>query len=146
VHVVRGGHSNARVEFVVARLATVLLGVVSVVLGIAFKGQNVAYMVGLAFAIAASANFPALVLAIFWRRLTTAGAQWSMLVGTVSTLLLIYLSPAIQVISSGRLALFSCAIGIVTIHVIAVAILVSREACADEARLHLERRLHLGVD
>ena len=52
-----------------------LLAMSSIVLGIAFKGQNVAYMVGLAFAIAASANFPALVLSIFWRRLTTAGAQ-----------------------------------------------------------------------
>src|SRR5688500_4008678 len=97
VNVVRHGHSNPREEFMVARGATVILGIVSVVLGIAFKGQNVAYMVGLAFAIAASANFPALVLSIFWKRLTTAGAQTSMIVGTVSTLLLIYLSPAIQV-------------------------------------------------
>jgi cation/acetate symporter len=55
---------------------------VSIVLGITFKGQNVAYMVGLAFAIAASANFPALVLSIFWKRLTTAGAQVSMITGT----------------------------------------------------------------
>ena len=81
----------------VARAATVVLAVVSIVLGIAFKGQNVAYMVGLAFAIAASANFPALVLSIFWKRLTTAGAQASMIVGTVSTLALIYLSPTIQI-------------------------------------------------
>ncbi len=65
--------------------------------GVAFKGQNVAYMVGLAFAIAASANFPALVLSIFWSRLTTAGAQSSMIVGTVAALLLIYFSPTIQV-------------------------------------------------
>ena len=64
-----------REQLLVARGATVLLAIVSIVLGIAFKGQNVAYMVGLAFAIAASANFPALVLSIFWRRLTTAGAQ-----------------------------------------------------------------------
>ena len=59
----------------VARVATVLLAIVSIVLGIVFKGQNVAYMVGLAFAIAASANFPALVLSMFWSRFTTAGAQ-----------------------------------------------------------------------
>ena len=84
-------------QFMVARLATVVLAVVSIVLGIAFKGQNVAYMVGLAFAIAASANFPALVLSIFWKRLTTAARRSSMIVGTVSTLALIYLSPAIQV-------------------------------------------------
>ena len=80
-----------------ARAATVALAVVSIVLGILFKGQNVAYMVGLAFAIAASANFPVLVLSIFWSRLTTAGAQASTIVGTVSALVLIWLSPAIQI-------------------------------------------------
>ena len=112
----------------VARLATVVLAVVSVVLGIAFKGQNVAYMVGLAFAIAASANFPALVLSIFWKRLTTAGAQTSMIVGTVSTLVLIYLSPAIQIdILKAESAWFPLRNpGIVTIPLsFAVAVLVS---------------------
>ena len=54
-------------------------------------------MVGLAFAAAASANFPTLVLAIYWDKLTTAGAHASMLVGTVGTLILIVLSPAIQI-------------------------------------------------
>lgn len=54
-------------------------------------------MVGLAFAIAASANFPALVLSVFWRRTSTAGAAASMIVGTLSTLTLIALSPAVQV-------------------------------------------------
>jgi cation/acetate symporter len=68
-----------------------------VVLGILFKGQNVAFMVGLAFAIAASGNFPALILSIFWRRATTLGIVTTMLVGTVATLLLIYLSPTVQV-------------------------------------------------
>lgn len=97
VHVIRRGHSSPREEFIVARGATIVLGVASIVLGIVFKGQNVAYMVGLAFAIAASANFPALVLSIFWRGFTTRGAQASMLVGTASALLLIYLSPTIQV-------------------------------------------------
>jgi cation/acetate symporter len=68
-----------------------------VLLGITFKGQNVAFTVSLAFAIAASANFPALALAIFWRGYTTAGAVASMAVGTLVTLLLIYLSPTVQV-------------------------------------------------
>ena len=75
---------DQREQLLVARVATVVLAIVSIVLGITFKGQNVAYMVGLAFAIAASANFPALVLSIFWKRLTTAGAQSSMIVGTVA--------------------------------------------------------------
>ena len=58
-------------------MATVAFGIVAVVLGILFKGQNVAFMVGLAFAVAASANFPPLLLSIVWRRFTTAGAVCS---------------------------------------------------------------------
>ena len=81
----------------IARIASLALGIVAVILGISFKGQNVAYMVGLAFAIAASGNFPALVLSIFWRRCTTTGAVASMLMGTFGTLLLIVISPVVQV-------------------------------------------------
>jgi cation/acetate symporter len=97
VNVVRNGTASEVEQFRVARVSTVLLGVLAIALGIAFKGQNVAYMVGLAFAIAASANFPALVLSIFWAKFTTRGAQMSMLVGTASSLALIYLSPTIQI-------------------------------------------------
>ncbi|HEU4995056.1 MAG TPA: sodium/solute symporter [Gemmatimonadaceae bacterium] len=97
VNVVRGGKASGDEELKVARAATVILGVAAVLLGITFKGQNVAFMVSLAFAIAASGNFPALLLAIFWRRLTTWGAVASMLTGTFATLILIWLSPTIQV-------------------------------------------------
>jgi cation/acetate symporter len=97
VSVVRKGRADAGEQLRVARIATLALGIVAVGLGITFKGQNVAFMVSLAFAIAASANFPALVLAIFWRRYTTAGAVTSMATGTLATLALIYLSPTIQV-------------------------------------------------
>ena len=97
VNVARGGHATPGEQLRVARFATVVLAVVAVMLGITFKGQNVAYMVGLAFAIAASATFPALVLSIFWRRCTTAGVVASMVIGTAATLTLIYLSPTIQV-------------------------------------------------
>jgi cation/acetate symporter len=97
VNVVRHGHASPDEELRVARVATIGLGILAVALGITFKGQNVAFMVGLAFAIAASANFPALVLAIFWRGYTTAGAVTSMVLGTVTTLGLIWLSPTIQV-------------------------------------------------
>jgi len=97
VNVVRGAHANEAEQLKVARGATILLGIVAIILGIIFKGQNVAYMVGLAFAIAASANFPALLLSMLWRRFTTNGAVLSMLVGTISALVLIYLSPAIQI-------------------------------------------------
>jgi cation/acetate symporter len=102
VNVVRGGEAPEREQFVVARVATLLGGVASVALGIVFKGENVAYMVGLAFAIAASANFPALLLSIFWRPFTTRGAQASMLTGTLASLLLIVLSPTIQVSLLGK--------------------------------------------
>jgi cation/acetate symporter len=95
--VIRKGHPKPGEEIKVARIATVGLAIVAMALGIAFKGQNVAFMVGLAFAIAASANFPALVLSVFWRRTTTAGAASSMVVGATSTLVLIALSPAVQV-------------------------------------------------
>src|SRR6185436_18247560 len=71
VHVVRHGHAAEREQFRVARISTLALGTLAIVLGIAFEGQNVAFMVGLAFAIAASANFPALVLSMFWQRFST---------------------------------------------------------------------------
>jgi cation/acetate symporter len=68
-----------------------------VLLGILFKGQNVAFMVGLAFAVAASANFPALLLSIVWRRFNTAGAVCSIVTGAVLSVVLILLSPTIWV-------------------------------------------------
>jgi cation/acetate symporter len=152
VNVVRGAHADEREQLVVARVATVVLAGLSILLGITFKGQNVAYMVGLAFAIAASANFPALVLSIFWRRLTTAGAQTSMLVGTVSTIVLIYLSPTIQVdVLKHADAWFPLRNpGIVTIPLsfaTAIAVSLLRPAPAEARRfVELERQLHLGVD
>jgi cation/acetate symporter len=152
VNVVRGGHADEREQFVVARFATVILAVLSILLGILFKGQNVAYMVGLAFAIAASASFPALVLSIFWGRLTTAGAVSSMAVGTLSSVLLIALSPTIQMDMLGNAAAFFPLRnpGIVTIPLaFAVAIVVSvlRPNPSEEQRFReAERRLHLGVD
>jgi cation/acetate symporter len=97
VNVVRHGEAEPGEQLRLARVATVVLGVIAVVLGITFKGQNVAFMVSLAFAIAASGNFPALLLAMFWRRATTSGLVASMLVGTFGALILIWLSPTIQV-------------------------------------------------
>jgi cation/acetate symporter len=151
VSVFRGARADEREQLVVARVATVVLAAISIVLGITFKGQNVAYMVGLAFAIAASANFPALVLAIFWPRLTTLAACLSMLTGTVSTLVLIWLSPTIQIdILHHASASFPLRNpGIVTIPLaFAVAIVVSfLRPVPSEARrfTELERQLHVGV-
>jgi len=95
--VVRHGEAPREEQLLVARIASVLLGALAIALGLLFKGQNVAFMVGLAFALAASGNFPALVLSIFWRGFTTAGAVTAITTGTVTTLVLISLSPTIQV-------------------------------------------------
>ncbi|MCE9522095.1 MAG: sodium/solute symporter [Alphaproteobacteria bacterium] len=97
VSVYRKGDAPRDEQLRVARAATVVLGIVAILLGIVFKGQNVAFMVGLAFAVAASGNFPALVLSIFWRGYTTGGAVASIITGTVASLVLIGLSPTIMV-------------------------------------------------
>lgn len=97
VNVIRKGHAPEKEQLRVARAASVVLAILAMLLGIAFKGQNVAYMVGLAFAIAASANFPALVLSIFWKRFTTNGALWSMILGSLVTVVLITCSPTVQI-------------------------------------------------
>jgi cation/acetate symporter len=78
-------------------MATLALGIFAILLGLIFKGQNVAFMVGLAFAIAASANFPSLLLSILWKGLTTKGTTASIVVGAFSAILLIILSPTIMV-------------------------------------------------
>ncbi|MGE4299456.1 MAG: sodium/solute symporter [Desulfovibrionaceae bacterium] len=97
VNVFRSGKSSEEMEVKVAKRATLGLGVLAIVLGIVFKGQNVAFMVGLAFAIAASANFPALLLSIMWKRLSTFGATLSIATGTILAVVLIILSPTVWV-------------------------------------------------
>jgi len=96
-HAIRKGHASDHEQIRVARAATVAFGVLAVMLGILFKGQNVAFMVGLAFAVAASANFPALLLSIVWRRFNTAGAVCAIITGAVLSVVLIVLSPTIWV-------------------------------------------------
>lgn len=80
-----------------ARIATMIYGFIAVGLGILFRGQNVAFLVALAFSIAASSNFPALFLSIAWKRLSTNGAVMGILFGGVSALFLIILSPTVWV-------------------------------------------------
>jgi cation/acetate symporter len=97
VHVIRKGHATDAEQVRVARLSALVFGVAAVALGILFKGQNVAFMVGLAFAIACSSNFPPLLLSIVWRRFNTAGAVASILSGSFLCVALIVLSPTIWV-------------------------------------------------
>ena len=84
-------------EMKVSKIATIALGIIAIFLGIAFEKQNIAFMVGLAFAIAASANFPVLFLAMFWKNLTTRGAVTGGLIGLATTVILLILSPVIWV-------------------------------------------------
>jgi cation/acetate symporter len=151
VSVVRRGHADAVEQLRVARVATVFLGILAVALGITFQGQNVAFMVSLAFAIAASANFPALMLAIHWRGFTTAGAVSSMLTGTASTLFLIYLSPTIQVDLLGHDGAWfplrnPALITIPLSFVVGIGVsLLAAEPAAAEGFAEVERRTHLGA-
>jgi cation/acetate symporter len=96
-NVFRAGRSTEENEMKVAKRATIGLGITAIALGLAFKGQNVAFMVGLAFAIAASANFPALILSILWKGTSTFGAAASIVAGTVAAVGLIILSPTVWV-------------------------------------------------
>jgi cation/acetate symporter len=151
VNVVRHGEAPEKEQLRVARIATLLMGGMAIVLGIAMQGQNVAYMVGLAFAIAASANFPALLLAIFWRRFTTWGAVSSIVVGSLSALVLIYISPTIQVDVLGHEdapfplanpALVSMPLAF-AVGIIVSLLLPERDAQAKF--VEAERRIHLGA-
>ncbi|MGC2062720.1 MAG: sodium/solute symporter [Thermodesulfovibrionales bacterium] len=97
VGVIRRGQASEKDEVRVAKMATVGLGATAIALGILFKGQNVAFLVGLTFAIAASANFPALLLSLMWKKFTTAGAVLSIYSGLAVATVLLILSPTIWV-------------------------------------------------
>ncbi|MGY3583156.1 cation/acetate symporter [Bradyrhizobium sp. USDA 4341] len=99
--VIKGGHANEQDEIRVSKIATLFLGVLAIILGIIFENQNVAFMVGLAFAIAASCNFPVLVMSIFWKNLTTRGALIGGLLGLISAVVGVILSPAVWELTLG---------------------------------------------
>lgn len=91
------GRVDEITEMKVSKYSTIALGIVAIILGIAFEKQNIAFMVGLAFAIAASANFPILFLSMFWSKLTTKGAVWGGGLGLVTAIVLVILSKAVWV-------------------------------------------------
>ncbi|WP_337873366.1 sodium/solute symporter [Ignavibacterium sp.] len=97
VSVIKKGKSDEAGEVKLARVATLLIGILAIFLGLIFKGQNVAFMVGLAFSIAASANFPSLLLSILWKKFTTKGAVASIVTGAGLAVLLIVLSPTVWI-------------------------------------------------
>jgi cation/acetate symporter len=99
--VIKGGQANEQDEVRVSKIATLFLGVLAIILGIIFENQNVAFMVGLAFAIAASCNFPVLVMSIFWKGLTTRGALIGGFLGLISAVVGVILSPAVWEVTLG---------------------------------------------
>ncbi|WP_342051505.1 MULTISPECIES: cation/acetate symporter ActP [unclassified Cupriavidus] len=95
--VMRGGKASDRDEMRVSRLTTLVLGVLSILLGILFEKQTIAFIVSLTFSIAASSNFPVLLLSIYWRGLTTRGAVAGGTLGLVTAVVLTVLSPTVWV-------------------------------------------------
>ena len=95
-NVIRRGRAVEREEVLVARIAALTIGAVAIFIAIlGGSGLNVSFMVGLAFAVAASANFPALILALTWRRFNTTGAVTGVLLGTFSSIFLVIISPTV---------------------------------------------------
>ncbi|MDQ0893769.1 solute symporter family protein [Agromyces ramosus] len=94
--VVKKGKPAAGAEVKVARRTVVIIGIVAIIGGIGANGQNVAFLVALAFAVAASANLPTIVYSLFWKRFTTQGALWSMYGGLASAIILIIFSPVVS--------------------------------------------------
>ena len=95
--VLKGGNSDHKKEMQVSKIATVALGIVAIVMGIMFEKQNIAFVVGLAFAIAASANFPVLILSMYWSKLTTRGAVIGGSLGLATAVVLVILGPIVWV-------------------------------------------------
>ena len=94
--VIRKGQVNADGEVKVARTTVVVIGIISILGGIGAQGQNVAFLVALAFAVAASANLPTIIYSLYWRKFSTQGAVWSMYGGLGSAILLIAFSPVVS--------------------------------------------------
>jgi cation/acetate symporter len=128
---IKKGNADSDSELRVSRITTVALGIVAVVLGIAFEKQNIAFMVSLAFAIAASANFPVLFMSVLWKDCTTKGAVTGGFMGLISSVALTVVSPSVWEATLGNPkgsawfpytspALFSMTIGFVGIWLFSV--------------------------
>jgi cation/acetate symporter len=126
---IRQGRASEAQEMRVSRITTLVLGVLAILLGIAFEKQSIAFIVSLTFSIAASSNFPVLLLSIYWRGLTTRGAVWGGSLGLVTAVALTILSPTVWVQVLGHAhaiypyeypALFSMLVAFVGIYVFSI--------------------------
>jgi cation/acetate symporter len=95
-NVIKGGVEDEREQLLVARVTAGIVGLLAILLAIGLKSLNVAFLVGLAFAVAASANVPAILLTLYWKRFNTTGTIVGMITGLVSSLVLIAISPAVM--------------------------------------------------
>ncbi|BBY52018.1 cation acetate symporter [Mycolicibacterium arabiense] len=93
--VIKRGQVTEDEQVRVSRITAVVLGILAIGLGILANGQNIAFLVALAFAVAAAANLPTIIYSLYWRRFNTRGALWSMYGGLISTIVLIVFSPAV---------------------------------------------------
>ncbi|OZF38738.1 cation acetate symporter [Rhodococcus sp. 14-2496-1d] len=94
--VIKKGKVDDKKQVKVSRITAVVIGLLAIGLGILANGQNIAFLVALAFAVAAAANLPTILYSLFWRRFTTTGALFSMYGGLISTIVLIIFSPAVS--------------------------------------------------
>ncbi|MGF0308744.1 solute symporter family protein [Rhodococcus sp. IEGM1428] len=94
--VIKKGKVDDKKQVKVSRITAVVIGILAIGLGILANGQNIAFLVALAFAVAAAANLPTILYSLFWRRFTTTGALFSMYGGLISTIVLIIFSPAVS--------------------------------------------------
>ncbi|MBP6800515.1 MAG: cation acetate symporter [Zoogloea sp.] len=145
--VFKKGNADSAAELRVSRITTIVLGIIAVVLGIAFEKQNIAFMVSLAFAIAASANFPVLFMSVLWKDCTTRGAVIGGFLGLISAVVMTVLSKSVWVDVLGNKdaifpytspALFSMTIGFVGIWIFS---LLDRSANAQQERADFAAQL-----
>jgi len=99
--VIAKGSATERNEVNISKMTAVVIGIVAIVLGYVFENQNVAFMVGLAFAVAASCNFPVLLMSTMWKGCTTSGALWGGFLGLASAVVMVVLSKAVWVQTLG---------------------------------------------
>jgi cation/acetate symporter len=95
-NVIKKGHASERQEVLVARISALVIGAVSIYLGILAKNLNVAFLVALAFAVAASGNLPAILFSLFWKRFNTTGAVCAIYGGLISAVVLVFFSPVVS--------------------------------------------------
>ena len=147
--VFKKGNADSASELRVSRITTIVLGIIAVVLGIAFEKQNIAFMVSLAFAIAASANFPVLFMSVLWKDCTTKGAVIGGFLGLISSVVLTVVSPSVWEVTLGNPkgsawfpytspCLFSMTIGFVGIWLFSI---LDRSANAQQERLDFAAQL-----